>query len=300
MPTPHFVLNKRPNSIIGSRNSSTKGQLTDISRKNTKRVMLFTNARNENNIKEWAAHHLLIGFDLIYIFDHKSDIPLKSVFKTFDKRVIIERCEMDGAIKIPLMKRANSLAFSMDVDWFLYLDADEFLILNSFYGVKQMLNTFNYADALAINWLMFGSNNHIKEPPTGLLIENYTKSEQYADKHVKSFVRPSQITNITNPHFYHIKNPYRNITINNKIIQPNPFNESACEVKYYMLHAYVAHYVNQSEETYIKRKVLMPTDDTNSFRGRNVNIHNSYNDVLNIDIRNKYAEGIKLFLQLAS
>jgi hypothetical protein len=53
-----------------------------------KKVMLFTNARNEIHIKEWAAHHLLIGFDKIIIFDHKSDIPLKTVLHGFDKRVI--------------------------------------------------------------------------------------------------------------------------------------------------------------------------------------------------------------------
>jgi len=46
-------------------------------------VVLFTNARNEKNIKEWAAHHLLLGFDLVYIFDHKSDVPLINVFKKF-------------------------------------------------------------------------------------------------------------------------------------------------------------------------------------------------------------------------
>ena len=39
-------------------------------------VALFTNARNEKHIKEWVAHHLLIGFELIVIFDHKSIKPL--------------------------------------------------------------------------------------------------------------------------------------------------------------------------------------------------------------------------------
>jgi hypothetical protein len=34
----------------------------------TKKVALFTNARDESHIKEWAAHHLLIGFDYIIIF----------------------------------------------------------------------------------------------------------------------------------------------------------------------------------------------------------------------------------------
>jgi len=293
MSAPSFVLNKRP--FRG--NGSTINSQIDSTRKNTKRVILFTNARNEKNMKEWTAHHLLIGFDLVYIFDHKSDIPLKNEFVNFDKRVIIERCEMSGAIKIPLMNKATAIASSLGADWFLYLDADEFLILNSFYGVKQMLNAFNYADELAINWLYFGSNHHVSEPASGLLLENYTKSDQLIDKHVKSFVRPTTVTNITNPHFYHIQNPARNITINNKSIPPNPFNESVTNTNYNMMHAYIAHYVNQSEETYIKRKVLMPTDDTNSFRPKNLDIHNCHNTVVNLHPKNKYADGINKFLE---
>ena len=93
----------------------------------TKSVALFTNARDEKNIKEWAAHHLLIGFDKIII------------------------------------------------DWFIYLDADEFLILgNQFIGVKHFLNHFKNAHSLGINWLFFGSNNHVSDPE-GLILENYTK-----------------------------------------------------------------------------------------------------------------------------
>jgi hypothetical protein len=63
------------------------------------------------------------------------------------------------------------------------------------------------------------------------------------------------------------------------------------------MHAYIAHYVNQSEETYIKRKVLMPTDDTNSFRPKNLDIHNCHNTVVNLDPKNKYADGINKFLE---
>ena len=95
-----------------------------------KKVILFTNARDEKRIKEWAAHHLLIGFNTIYIFDHKSQTPLKDVFKNFDKRVVVERCEMNAAPKLPLMKRASEIACLMKADWFIYLDADEFIILN--------------------------------------------------------------------------------------------------------------------------------------------------------------------------
>ena len=75
-----------------------------------KNVGLFCNARNEKNIKEWAAHHLLIGFDKIIIFDHKSDIPLKDVFNKFDKRVSTIRVNLpDGNIKNKLMNGLNEI-----------------------------------------------------------------------------------------------------------------------------------------------------------------------------------------------
>ena len=80
------------------------------------KVMLFTNARDEKNIKEWAAHHLLLGFDLIYIFDHKSKIPLKTVFSNFDQRVQVERCEMPNKIKLNLMNRASKIAKILNME----------------------------------------------------------------------------------------------------------------------------------------------------------------------------------------
>ena len=57
-------------------------------------VVLFTNARDEPHIKEWAAHHLLLGFDYIFITDHLSVDPLTHVFKDFDSRIVINTCNM--------------------------------------------------------------------------------------------------------------------------------------------------------------------------------------------------------------
>jgi hypothetical protein len=117
------------------------------------RVGLFCNARDEKNIKEWVAHHLLIGFDSIIIFDHKSQIQLKDVFANFDKRVSIIRLELpDGNIKSRLMNYATKIAKKINLDWFIYLDADEFLILNKkFKGVKHFLNTYSYGDSIGVN-----------------------------------------------------------------------------------------------------------------------------------------------------
>ena len=73
----------------------------------TKKVALFTNARDELHIKEWVAHHLLIGFDQIIIFDHKSVTPLKNIFQHFNKHVTISRVDTDGPVKLQLMNNAK-------------------------------------------------------------------------------------------------------------------------------------------------------------------------------------------------
>jgi hypothetical protein len=259
-----------------------------------KKVMLFTNARDEKHIKEWAAHHLLIGFDNVYIFDHKSTIPLTSEFAGFDTRVIVERCELDIPPKIPLMCRAAEIAAIMRADWFIYLDADEFIILNSFRGVKELLNRYHFADSLALNWLMFGSNNHITEPH-GLILENYTRSDEQLNRHVKTFVRPSQVSAAppANPHSYPIVNPRRMFAITGESMTNRVFNST--RVPFWRSPAFIAHYIYQSEETYKQRKISLPSDDTGTFRAIDADIHSKHNERINF-IPRKYAESVRRFI----
>jgi hypothetical protein len=264
-----------------------------------KQVGLFCNARDEKHIKEWAAHHLLIGFDNIIIFDHKSQIPLKDVFSNFDKRVLIIRTDLpDGNIKHNLMNYATKLANKLNLDWFIYLDADEFLILNNkFRGVKHFLNTYSYGDSIGVNWLMFGSNNLVQEP-SGTIIESYTRSCNNLDRHVKSFVRPQEIVNSDNPHYYHMRNKSRMIGLGmNTLKSPQCFSE--LNIPFYKSPAYIAHYVFQSEESYLKRKVNLIGDNGIQRSNMGKDIHNHYNDVENLQPQ-KYTNQTKAFLKYYS
>lgn len=260
-----------------------------------KKVGLFCNARDEKNIKEWAAHHLLIGFDVIIIFDHKSIIPLKEVFSNFDKRVSIIRIELnEGNIKQTLMNNAINISKKLDLDWFIYLDADEFLILNKvFKGVKHFLKTYSYGDSIGINWLMFGTNNLIEEPK-GLILQNYNRSRKFLDQHVKSFVRTNEVIKSDNPHYYHIRNKNKMIGINFKVLKPQ-YCYNNVSIPFYNSPAYIAHYVYQSEETYLKRKVNLPGDDGRIRLNMGKSIHNEFNDDINLQPQ-KYVKQIKDFL----
>jgi hypothetical protein len=277
---------KRPRTI----------KLSESSRTSVGKTVLFTNVRDEKNMKEWVAHHLLLGFDLIYIFDHKSKHPLSHEMTCFKKKVVVERCEMDGPIKMHLMMKAAKIATSAGADWMLYLDADEFLVLNAFSNVNHMLKYYLFADSLAINWLMFGTSFHKKEPE-GLLMENYIKSDLKLDKHVKTFVRPSQVIAAINPHYFVIANSGRMISLNMKPMrETKSFNE--WDIDYNNCAAFIAHYVYQSEESYIHRKIILPRDDNSEFRQIEQNIHEKHNFAHNPIVKKLYAEKIKSFLHL--
>jgi hypothetical protein len=271
---------------------------TPIQHGTTKTVALFTNARDESHIKEWAAHHLLIGFDHIVIFDHKSLEPLSNVFQKFDKRVITIPYNGENPVKLKLMNKAIHMARKLNVDWFIYLDADEFIILNDkFKGVKALLNKYKDADSLALNWLMFGSNNLIKEPE-GLIFENYTKSELILDKQVKTFVRPFAAMNAINPHYYVVQDKGRMFALNRILDGSELYSFNTCNIPYYKMSAFIAHYLYQSEETYIKRKVNLPADDSGQHRENIIEqIHKLHNGYENIYPKLKYAENVKRFLQ---
>jgi hypothetical protein len=286
-----FPLNSNTNTSISN---NTNNQVNII----CKNVCLFTNARDEKHIREWAAHHLLIGFDKIIIFDHKSQIPLTKVFEKFDKRVkIINVSYLDNSIKITLMEKASEIANSLKMDWMIYLDADEFIILNHFIGIKHLLSLYNHADSLGVNWLLFGSN-HLTKDPDGLILENYTKSELFLNDHLKTFVRPSKVIKPINPHFYCMKDINRYFGINNVNIT-KLHHRNVFDIEYYKAPIYIAHYVNQSEETFTKRKLNLPRDDNGQNRQFNdiVEIHNQFNSTENNQPKKKYAESVKKFLK---
>jgi len=105
-----------------------------------------------------------------------------------------------------------------------------------------------------------------------------------------------KVINATNPHYYNMKNIERCNGTNHKKIPPNcPVNKH--KIHYALSYAYIAHYVYQSEESFLNRKLILPADDTGTFRNVNITkIHDVYNEVENTYPKNKYAANVQTFL----
>lgn len=278
-------------------NLSLVSTIDKFRRSGNHNVYLFTNARDEPKIAEWVAHHLLLGFDKIHIFDHKSVTPISHTLSPMlgDKRINVTRVETAGSIKLNLMTRAVQISQQNNASWMLYLDADEFLLLNNFNNIKEFLNAFKFADAIGINWLMFGTSGHKSQPP-GLLTENFIKSDKIINQHVKSFVRPEKvILPAVNPHFFNMINSNRYFAASGNRMAQGPFNP--VPKLFTKVIAYVAHYYTQSEEEHLRRKTRIMDDGSSGKVNMYPEIHTVHNEVVNNQLQYKYSGKIKAHLK---
>ena len=276
----------------------------DLERDNEK-IILCVNARDEKNMKEWVAHHLLLGFDEIYICDHKSIVPLEGQFDNFNKgkekqRVFVRRSEDIGPVKELFIRQAVKQGIDSNAHWMLYLDADEFLVFNSeVKTVQEFMKKYGDYDLVAVSWLMFGSNGHENEP-SGFIIDNYTKSQLKLCNHIKSFIRPNAFLH-PNCHKNTIKDTKKAIQMNGSMLNPSPKNVLfENNIHYNDSEAYIAHYYVQSKETYMRRKLTLPRDDdgTQGDKAKRQEYYslNYLNEVENYSIKNKYSEKIRHYL----
>ena len=269
--------------------------ITSSRRTDNSSVILFTNARDEPNIAEWIAHHLLIGFDKIVVFDHLSKIPIQSVIKNnFNKKLQVIRVDGSGNIKLTLMQRALDIADKENHSWMLYLDADEYLNLNKFNNVKCLLTAFKEADSIGVNWLMFGTSG-FKEQPKGLITENFIRSELRLNSHVKTFVRPSAVVRTNNPHFFVMINKSRCYSVNGIRMPMGPFNNQP--LPFIKAAAYIAHYYTQSEDEHLRRKTRILDDGSINKAAGHPEVHKIYNNVVNNQLQHKYSKNIKQYLE---
>ena len=255
-------------------------------------VYLFMNARDEPSIREWVAHHLLLGFTRIIIFDHKSIIPISSIIK-HNNVTIIPTSLPDGNVKKELMNAAFGMAAAQHAEWMIYLDADEYIYIKTTHPISQILKSFRFADAVSVNWLVFGTSGHIGQP-SGSIVSNFIRSDLTLNHHVKTFVRPQKVISNDNPHYYKMVDPNRVFHISNQRMAPeHPFFEAT--QRFDAAFMFVAHYMIQSEQEFRRRKGRQMDDGTITNEHAFDNIHSKHNECENTLMRDKYAARIDNF-----
>jgi len=265
------------------------------------RTILFTNARDEDNILEWTVHHKNLGFDIIYIYDHKSIYPISKTLEGLEY-VIVTNISDDFIPKIELMKRASTYAKENGYDWLMYLDADEFLALPLFPNVQSFINNYPNNQQICVNWVMFGSN-FLKEGPKGTMLENYIRSSNQIYDCVKCFVRPEKVLDVVNPHYFIVEN----MDLSSGVFGHKQYHiqPAICffgrDIPLDTMPAYIAHYIFQAYDIYIKRKVNRKRDDVGTNYEHSYTeeeLHKNYNDHEVTQLRDLYNNRNKILMNI--
>ena len=204
------------------------------------------------DILEWACWHKLMGAEKIYLYDALADDAHGEL-----KKLILEGfVEFIPWTRYPAQYPAYEDARVRFTDTALaFIDADE-LIVPLKGTVSQILDETlkeNVA-GLAIGWDMFGPNGHDVRPPTGLMIENYTKREnRQGECFTKCIMLPEFMeTGIWDPHWFRVKDGYHIVREDGSILRwgehhhrlPWPYPKEKIKLN---------HYFTRSKEDFMRK-----------------------------------------------
>ena len=162
--------------------------------------------KNEaRHIAEWLAWQFIVGFDTVILLDNGSTDATIAIAQDFAPARDVRVVGWPSTAPDYQMRGYEHIARAMaeEFEWLGFFDADEFLRLDDGLTLKGLLAARPEA-AVALPWVIFGSNGH-DEFPDGLLVETFTRraEPQFGpNHHVKSIIRPALMESCLNPHAF--------------------------------------------------------------------------------------------------
>ena len=143
------------------------------------KALLVTTVKNEGpNILEWVAHHLLVGFDAIQIFQNDSDDETAKHLRTLAGIGAIEYYRnptKNRDWQNRAYRRASRSELYTECEWCMALDGDEFLNVH-IGGLKDLIAKCDGADEILVNWRVFGNSGQVGLSDE-LVVERFTMAE---------------------------------------------------------------------------------------------------------------------------
>lgn len=242
------------------------------------RALLAMNCKDEKNILEWLLYHALLGFDRILIIDDLSEPPVESCVAA---KPIVARVLEDVGVHLTIRRyHAHKLGYLRDalhearearMDWFLYLDADEYLMLDADMSVGECISRAPAGTkGIAFFWKCFGSGFFEENPFAGQCLGVYRRSETCCTPKLKTLAHLPSIRCALSPHHYCYDDPDASLwePVEARLIPniPNhPPDSVLIATRPGASTNYIAHYTHQSWTDFRHRR-SRPRDDTGGYR----------------------------------
>jgi len=160
-------------------------------------------------LQEWLEFHRLVGVERFYLYDNGStDAHLDVIGPYVDEGVVVLR-------EWPL-PHGQHAAYDdclrehwTESRWIAFFDVDEFLFSPTRKALPDVVRAYERHPGLVVNVIPFGTSGH-RDPPEGLVIENYTQRIRHPPRTVKSIVDPRRATRCWGAHhFRYLQATYR-------------------------------------------------------------------------------------------
>jgi len=159
--------------------------------------------RNEKDyILEWIAWHQAQGVHKFIIYDNDSDDGTTQLLQQLEKLSIIDLHHIERQENVQIKAYQKILtAYKNNIEIIAFIDADEFIVPSDSKTVSTHIAQLfknKKIGALGINWKVFGTNSHQKQPE-GSVIQNYPLAGNDKNKRnhfIKSIYRPKAIQQI--------------------------------------------------------------------------------------------------------
>lgn len=141
-------------------------------------VTLATCAKNEGRyLLEWIAHHEGLGFTEIVVYDNGSSDGSARTLAALDALGRVKyRHQPDRPEFGPQLWAFTDAVLQSRSDWIVFLDLDEFLLLDEQRPIGDFLAAFpDTVTQVFFNWRTFGSSGRV-EPGFGLVMERFQKA----------------------------------------------------------------------------------------------------------------------------
>jgi hypothetical protein len=227
------------------------------------KVGIFTRYNDTDNIIEFMKYHYSIGINYILIYNDGSSNKLENCKKHFSKnmfKIVYFKWIEKNDINILNYSRQFyesilKILKKKDVDYCFHIDNDEYIVLQQFNNVVNMINYYKPFDQVYFNWIFFGDNNIYNASSLTTLLDKNNKSEiVVSSNEPKVIINVKTAISAKSPHFFDKFNKDKTNIINKNVFnqsgiplmnryQPNnAFNTINKSVDISKLPVYIAHF----------------------------------------------------------
>jgi hypothetical protein len=175
-------------------------------------IAIVATARSEGvYLLEWIAYHRLLGVDKFFLYSNDNDDGSDALLAALHTARIVTWTRSELASGSSAQSKAYGHALNvnlalLDYRWGLFVDIDEFLVLNParYSGIREFTRRqeMRETDAVGINWVMVGSSGHLRWAAEPLTRRN-THLLGATNPHIKVMMSPRHFIH-AHPHFPYV------------------------------------------------------------------------------------------------